>query len=131
MVRGALVAFEGEDVFGVGFLDFSGDAALAAHGVEGDDAAGEFECAQQFGDCGDFVAFVVHTALAEDESIARSPSVDDDFWAFSGVDGTAQRLAVDSHSRAQRDRLPQAARRVSAANQFRRPARCAGFGSSA
>ena len=28
LVRGALVAFEGEDVFGVGFLDFSGDPAL-------------------------------------------------------------------------------------------------------
>lgn len=44
-------------------------------------AAGEFERAQEFGDGGNFVAFVVPPALAEDEAIARCPSVDDDFWA--------------------------------------------------
>ena len=39
---------EGEHVVGVGFLDFAGDAALAAHGVEGNDAAGQLEGAQEF-----------------------------------------------------------------------------------
>ena len=37
-VRGALVALEGEHVVGVGLGDLAGDAPLAAHRVEGDDA---------------------------------------------------------------------------------------------
>jgi hypothetical protein len=46
-VREALIAFEREDVIGVRLDDFLGDLPLAAHGVEGHDAAASLQRAQE------------------------------------------------------------------------------------
>ena len=56
--RGGLVAFEGQDVVGVGFDDFLGDGLLVVEGIGGDDAAGQFELAQQGAHGGDLVALL-------------------------------------------------------------------------
>ena len=58
-------------------------------------AARQFEGAQEIGHGGDFVALVLHTALAEDQAVARGPRADDHFGALPGGDGAAQRLAID------------------------------------
>ena len=57
-VEHLVVGFECEHVVGVGFVDFPRDGFLAAHGVEGDDAAGQLQAAQEFGHGGDFVALL-------------------------------------------------------------------------
>ena len=50
-----MVAFEREDVMGVRLDDLFGDGFLAAHCVAGDDAAAEFEDAQELGNGGDLM----------------------------------------------------------------------------
>jgi len=47
LVCSLVVAFEGENVVRIGIADLAGDLLLGAHGVDGDDALQEFQCAQQ------------------------------------------------------------------------------------
>ena len=43
LVQDFVVGFEREHIVGIGLVDFAGDGFLAAHRIEGDDAAGQFE----------------------------------------------------------------------------------------
>lgn len=72
-----LVALEGEHVIGVGFVDFARGGFLAVQRVEGDDAAGQFQSAQQVGHRGDFVALAGHRVLTQGESLLGGPGADD------------------------------------------------------
>jgi len=96
-VKGALVAFEGEDV--VGFLrdDGLGDVGVGvgAYGIEGDDLSGQGEDFDEVGNGGDFVAFIGHMFLSESESALCGLGAHD--VACLGIEAVAatQWLAVD------------------------------------
>ena len=70
-------------------------AFKAAHGVEGDDAAGQFQAAQELGHGGDFVALLCGAQLAEHEPVARGPRADQMDWAAARPATAAQGLAVE------------------------------------
>ena len=96
-MQGALVAFEREHVIGLGRADLAGDLGLAAHRVNGDDAARQFERAQQFGNGRNLVALLLDFDLAKHQPVFACPGADhvDGFLAFGPVMAAAQRLAVD------------------------------------
>lgn len=94
-VEHLMVGFAGEHVVGVGLADFPRDGLLAAHGVEGDDAAGQFPAAQQFGHGGAFVALFRGAELAEHQPVARRPGADQMHGATARAAAAAQGLAVE------------------------------------
>ena len=70
VVQSGLVVFDGEEVVGAALEDGGGDLGLAAHGIDGDQRAFQFEALEQQRDGGDFVGFDVGGFLAEDEALA-------------------------------------------------------------
>ena len=97
-MRDLLVGLEGQHVVGVGFDDLAGDAFLAAHGVEGDDGAGQFERAQQCGHGGDLVALVGDLELAQDQAVSPCPGADDVAGRVPLAGGAAQGFAVEANN---------------------------------
>ncbi len=97
VAQASLVAFEGENV--VGFLvdDGPGDVALASHGVDGDDGALDRHHLQKLRDRDDFVRFLRHFHLPEDQPLARREGRDHVNRRFRSflVAGPPRRLAVD------------------------------------
>lgn len=89
-----LIAFEGQHVVGIRFDDFLGDGLLATHGIDRDDAAGQFEHAQQLGQRGDLVALLGHFELAQHQPVALRPGADDVAGRLPPAQRPAQRLAV-------------------------------------
>ena len=70
---GAWVALYTQNIVCIGFDDFPGDLFLAVHRGGGDDAAGQFQGAQEFGHGGDFVALVPHFALSQHQPALGVP----------------------------------------------------------
>src|SRR5690606_37474695 len=86
-----------QGVVGSGRNDLAGDGLLGSHGVDGDDAALEFQCAQQLGYGRNFVGFIVHLDLPERESVFGGPGAYDMGQSVAVVVGAAQGLAVNGN----------------------------------
>lgn len=86
LVKGALIAFECQKVIGSGLDDGDGDLELGAHGIHTDDGSLEVEMTQQFGNGGDFIAFLIDRLLGECDAVVASPCADDLDGAFIGLD---------------------------------------------
>ncbi len=80
-----VVAFERRHVIGTGLQNLLGDFFLAAHGVERDDAAREFQGAQERRHRRDFVGFVGHLHPAEHQRVARGPGAHNDARRIAAV----------------------------------------------
>lgn len=93
----AVVGLQGQQVLGAGLDQLPGDSFLTAHGVEGDQAAGQGQAPQQRRDGRDFVGFVVHLDLAEHQVIGLGERADqvDGGLAIGLVQRAAHGLAVD------------------------------------
>ena len=76
--RRALMASERQNMIRTGFPDFLGDVFLAVQGRGGDEAAGQFQRAQQLWHDGDLVALVPDLALARPQTALRGPRADND-----------------------------------------------------
>src|SRR5215472_12452202 len=97
LTQRTLIAFERENVIGFLVEDFLGDVALAAHGVVGDDGSFDRRYVEMYREVDDFVGFVRHFDVAEDQALAGREGghhMDRGFAAFL-VGRTAQRLAVE------------------------------------
>jgi hypothetical protein len=70
-VEHSVVGFEREHVVGAGFVDLSGDGFLAAHGVECDDAAGQFQAPLSSGSA---VILWLFSAVRNCPSTSRLPA---------------------------------------------------------
>ena len=92
-----LVVLQRQQVVGTLGADRRGDAALAAHGVDGDQGAGQLQPLQQqrYGD--DFIAFDGGGLLPQHQSLAAGPGRDDMQRVGVHAMGTARGLAVDRH----------------------------------
>lgn len=75
MSRG-LVGFEGQDIVGLLLLNLAGNFGLAAHGIDGYDAALEHQDGEQFRDGGDFVGMVLGFDLTQDQAVGGGPGAD-------------------------------------------------------
>jgi hypothetical protein len=99
LVQTALVAFDCQDVVsavapaGNGLGDF----LLAAHGIDGHDAALEMEHPDQFWQGGNLVALLLNSQLAQDQAIGAGPGADHVHWAVAPVAGSPEGLAVQRH----------------------------------
>src|SRR4051794_37192711 len=77
----AMVRLEHEKIVGALGPDPLGDGLLAAHRVQGDDAAVEVQGAEQLGDGRDLVRLAVDRALAERQPAPARPGADQVQWA--------------------------------------------------
>jgi hypothetical protein len=95
-VEPGLIAFQTQDIVRALLLDEARDRGLAPHRVNRDDAAGQGEDLQPFGDRHDFIRFRLGLDLAETQALARRPRADDVNRGLIGgrVKGAAQRLPV-------------------------------------
>jgi hypothetical protein len=70
LAQRALVAFQRLDVVGLLVGDRLGSVALAAHGIDGDDRPLDRQHGEQLRDSDDFVGFLAHLDLAQDQLLA-------------------------------------------------------------
>jgi len=93
----ALIGLERDQIIGAPFEDLAGDRLLAAHRVQGHDAALEIQRVEHFRDCSNLVRLVADLALAEHQPPLAGPGADDMQRALiaATVEGTAHRLAIN------------------------------------
>lgn len=105
LVEAGLVGLHDQDVVGPLPHDLLGDLSLAAHGVQGDDAALQIQDLQQFWDGGDLVALAIHGPLAQHQPVGRGEGAHQVQGGLSLGHGGAKRLALQGDNVA-RDFLP-------------------------
>src|SRR6202166_1852396 len=93
----ALIGLERDEIIGAPFEDLADDRFLAAHRVQGHDAALEIQRVEQFRNCSNLVRLVADLALAEHQAPLAGRGADDMQWALiaATVEGTAHRLAIN------------------------------------
>ena len=99
LVQLALVFLHRQHIVSPALGDLLGDLSLAAHGVDGDDAAIQVQHLQQLGNGGDLVGFLVGLHLAQGQVLLGGPGADpvDGPLLPRTVIGPSGRLAVNSH----------------------------------
>jgi hypothetical protein len=97
LVKGRLVAFDGQHVVGLLLDDLLGDLGLAAHGVDSHHRPGHFQQIEQLGDGSDLVALLRDGHLAQADLVGRRPGADQMEGRFAGrlVEALSQGLAID------------------------------------
>ena len=97
VVKGLLILFERQDVVGILLDDLLGNLPLAAHRIDRDDAAGDCQSVQEFGNRSDLIRLVVDLDLGQNEAIGARPSRDhmDGGFAVGPIVGATHRLTVD------------------------------------
>src|ERR1700692_381348 len=93
----ALIGLERDEIIGAPFEDLADDRFLAAHRVQGHDAALEIQRVEQFRNGSNLVRLIADLALAEHQAPLARAGADDMQRALiaATVEGTAHRLAID------------------------------------
>ena len=95
--KGGPVVLEAREIVGALGANGLGDVGLAAHGVDGDQRAGQFQALEQRRNGSDFVGFFRAGLLPQHEPLAARPGRDQmqRILALASVVGAPRSLAVD------------------------------------
>ena len=97
VVQVFVIALQRQHVVGLAGADGRGDALLAAHRVDGDDAALDRQQLQQRRNRRDFVGLLLGAHLPEQQALRARPGTDDVQRRAFGRARAAHALAVDRH----------------------------------
>ena len=99
LMQPALVLLHRQHVVGPARYDLLGDLPLAAHGVDGHDAAIQVQHLQQLWDGGDLIGLLLGLDLAQGQVILRGPGADQVYGPLvpRRIIGPSGRLAVNGH----------------------------------
>lgn len=99
LVERAPVAFEAKDLVAALVDDLLGNVGLAAHGIDGHNAALELKQSQQLGNRGDLVGFLLARLLAQHQAVAVAPGAEhvQGLEPAATIPGSPRSLAIERH----------------------------------